>query len=450
MDLFNNREIAILIWSALLIGWALTKESIRQAFAGFVRTAFTKPLVKVYAAMGLYVVIIVYILHAFGLWDISQLKPTIIWAFSIALISALRAHKINDDPDYFKRAVRDNINLVIILEFILGVYTFPLLGELVLVPITTFLGAVKVFAEGKEEHRPVAKLLDGLFFLFGVVVLGYAAYKLWVGFSEFATMQTFRDFYTPPLLSISFLPFLFVLSVFLAYERAFANLKRNTGDTSVYRFARAHAIRTFRCRARHLERWAHTTFLNRLNSEQQIRESIADFRALIAEQASPKEVPSDQGWSPQMAKDFMAEYGLTTRYYSKLYDDEWFASSNYLELGDGILSNNVAYYVSGSRSAVTSLKLKLNVNEPDQGDIAVSRFVELAEALLEKALSAGVSTNLHELIGGGENAETEIAGKIVSVSRDDWHGGKTGQYDVALEVCVRSAEGTPPESDGGH
>lgn len=440
MELFNNREIAILIWSALLIGWALTNESIRHAFAGFVRTAFTKPLVKVYAAMGLYVVIIGYILHALGLWNVSQLKPTIIWAFSIALISALRAHKIIDDPDYFKRAVRDNINLVIVLEFILGVYTFPLLGELVLVPITTFLGAVKVFAEGKEKHRPVAKLLDGLFFLFGLFVLGYAAYKLWVGFSEFATVQTLQDFYTPPLLSILFLPFLFVLSVFLAYERAFLNLKRNTRDASVYRFARGQAMRTFWHRARQLERWAHTTFFNRLNSEQGVRESIADFKALVAEEASPKEVPPDRGWSPQLAKDFMAEYGLKTRYYSKLYDDEWSASSNYLELGDDILSNNIAYYVSGSRSAVRLLKLKLNVNEPDQGDIAVSRFVELAEALLEKALSAGVSINLQEVIGGGENAETEIVGKIVSVSRDDWHGGKTGQYDVTLTVRIPEAD----------
>lgn len=439
MDLFNNREIAILIWSALLIAWALTKQSIRKAIARVFRTALTKPLVTVYGAIAAYIMAIVYGLHAAYLWDLSQLKPTIIWASSIALISAPRAHKIMDDLDYFKRAIRDNINLIIVLEFILGFYTFPLAGELILVPVTAVLGAVKVFAEGKEEYRPVEKLLDGLFFAFGLFVLGYAAYKLWIGFSEFATSQTVQDFYTPPLLSLLFLPFLFVLSVFLAYERAFLNLKRNTGNEAVWRFARWQAIRSFWFRARQMERWAHTTFLKRLSSEEEVRESIADFKALIAEEASPIEVPSDQGWSPQLAKDFLAKNGLKTGYYNRLYDDEWFSSSNYLELGDGILSNNIAYYVSGSRTAVTSLKLKLNVNEPDDEEAAIVQFVELAEVLLKNALSANVSTNLGELIRDGKLAETEIAGRVVSVRREDWHRGKTGQYDVTVGVRVRAA-----------
>ena len=232
---------------------------------------------------------------------------------------------------------------------------------------------------------------------------------------------------------------MFALSVFLAYERAFLNLKRNTGDEAIYRFARGRAVLNFRYRVHQLERWAHTTFLKRLTSKMEVEVSVADFKTLIAEEANPKEVPPDQGWSPQFAKDFMAEHGLKTRYYDKLCDDEWFASSSYLELGDGILSNNIAYYVSGSRIAVTSLKLKLNVNEPDNEEAAIVQFVELAEVLLENALGASVSTNLGELIRDEKLAETEIAGRVVSVKREDWHGGKTGQYDVTVRLRVRAA-----------
>lgn len=439
----------MLIWSTLLMIWALTNQSIRDGLPALIRTAFTKPLTTVYATMALYVIVVVYGMNWAGLWEVSQLKPTMIWAFSIALLSTLRAHKITDDPDYFKRAVRDNINLVVVLEFILGFYTFPLAGELVLVPVITVLGAVKVFAEKKEEYRPAEKFLDGLFVVFGIFVVGNAVFKLWIGFDAFASMQTLRDFYTPPLLSFLFLPFLFALSVFLAYERVFRKLKNHSRDEATYRYARSQAVRNFLLGPRQLERWANTTFLNRLTSKDAVNESIADFKALVADEANPEDVPSHQGWSPQLAKNFLAEYGLKTGYYNRMYDDKWSASSDYLELDDGILPNSIAYYVYGNRSAAKSLKLRLNVNETNTGEAAVERFAELAEALLGKALSGEISTNLGELIRGGQSAETQIAGKFVSVGRKDWRAAKTGQYDVSLEVSMSPVEETSPESGIG-
>ncbi len=190
MELFSNREIAILILVAGIMGYALTKEDFRRSLRALVRSAVAGPLVNIYAAMAFYLAGILYVLNAVGLWDLSQLKPTIIWTFSIALISALRANKIFDDPSYFKRAVEDNLKLIIVLEFILGFYTFPLWGELVLVPVSTFLGSMAIFSEGKDEYQPTKKVFDTLLFLLGVFVIGFAGYKLWVGFEEFATFQT--------------------------------------------------------------------------------------------------------------------------------------------------------------------------------------------------------------------------------------------------------------------
>ena len=439
MDLFNNRELAILILAVGFFSYGVTKESLRSALAALVRAAVAPQLVKSYGAMALYVSVVLYALSAIGLWDVSQLKPTIIWAFSIALISALRANKIFDDPGYFKRSVRDNLKLIIVLEFVLGFYTFPLWGELVLVPVSTFLGVMTVFVEGRDEHRSVKQLLDTLLFVLGVFVLGFAGYKLWVGFDEFATVQTFREFYTPPLLSLLFLPFLFGLSVLMAYERVFLTLRRNLSDEATFQYARRQAVKRFAWRVRKLQRWANSTHFQHLTSKDKVDESISAFQELVAYEANPRDVPPEQGWAPHLAKDFMNDYGMKTGYYNRLYDDEWSASSNYLNLDDGVLPNCVFYSISGNQFAAECLKLRLTVNEPEHGEAASERFVALSEALLAKALSADVSTNLADVIRSGQSGETEVAGRIVSIHRENWHVGQEGRYEVTVKVTVTSA-----------
>jgi len=279
-------------------------------------------------------------------------------------------------------------------------------------------------------------LLDGVFVLLAICTLGYVGYNISVSFKEFATTQTLREFYTTPLLSLLFLPYLFVLSVFMAYERAFIKLQRNSDDDAIYQFAKKASIRNFKYRVRQLERWSNTTFHKRLTSEEFVIKSIDAFKALLDYETNPKPVAPDQGWAPYQAKDFLSEHGLKTGYYENYFDEQWFASSNSLKVGDGILPNTVTYYVSGDQFAAKSLKLKLYISEPENSVSAISRYVELAEILLGKALSAEVATNLDILIRESGDAETTVAGKLVSVKREEWNSGKINQYDICLTISV--------------
>lgn len=230
----------------------------------------------------------------------------------------------------------------------------------------------------------------------------------------------------------------------MTYERVFIKIRRTTSDDTVYKFAKKQSIFRFFFRPRELERWSNTTFHNRLASKAAVKKSIADFKAMVAYERNPKEVPPDEGWSPYEAKDFLSEHGLKTGYYNNVGDDEWFASSNYLDLEEGIFPNRVAYYVSGDQVAAKSLKLRLYVNEPKKGDEAITRFVSIAETLLAATFSASVSTNLEELFREGQDAETKIAGKLISISKEDWHQGKTGQFEITLVITVLSPDRTSP------
>lgn len=434
MDIFNNREIALLIWAGLALGWGLSKMEIRNGLRDVFVAGTAKPLLKIYTVMFSYIFGMIYLLYEIGLWDFEQTKTTLIWTFSAALISLFRHDEIQEDSEYFKKALRDNLNLVIVIEFIVTFYSFPIIAELVLVPISAFLGAVYAYSGFHERYKPVEKLMEKVFFIFGLFMIVYAGHNIILHLSEFATVETLTDFYTPPVLSILFLPFVYALSVYSAYQRAFIRIRSNALAPDVLHYAKWRSILAFNFRVKLMERWSDTTFLNQLDSKSSVDKTIWDIKELDAYEKNPKVIPIEEGWSPYEAKDFLSEYGLPTGYYKNVGDDEWFVSSTSLDIGDEIIPNYITYYVSGDRYVAKNLKLKLYIHNP-QCEKSVPMFIELAEMLLNKALGVEASTNLEEILDNNENVETTFSGKAISISRNDWPNSNTGQYDLSFSLA---------------
>ena len=119
-------------------------------------------------------------------------------------------------------------------------------------------------------------------------------------------------------------------------------------------------------------------------------------------------------------------------HYKKLYEDEWFASSPYLEIGYGVLPNNVAYYLEGNRFAVTKLKLKMNINEQEQSAEAHSILCDLASALHLYALGSELTQGFKNAIMEGGNIEGQVKTKLVSVSTERWKNNLG--YDVGFSI----------------
>ena len=188
-----------------------------------------------------------------------------------------------------------------------------------------------------------------------------------------------------------------------------------------------------------LERWSDTTFFNQLDSKSSVNKTIEDVKELAAYEKKPNVIPIEEGWSPYEAKDFLSECGLTTGYYKNIDDGEWFASSNYLDIGDEVIPNYMTYYVFGNKYTAKNLKLKLYMHNPECKE-AVPQFIELAEILLSKAMGAEASTNLDEVIRNNQNVETIFGGKTVSFSREEWPNSKTGQYDCSFALIASATD----------
>ena len=434
MDIFSNREISLFIWSSIGLIWAFSIKDVRHGIWNVLLISISKPFLTIYAFMLSYIALMLFGLHSLEIWDFGQTKTTVFWTLTVALISLYRANSIKNYPEFFKNSVKDSVGLVIFLEFLVSFYTFGLVAELFIVPILTLIGLLSAVAEFNEKHQSVHKFLNGVMSLIGISFLVNALYRIFIDISEFAHTSTLVDFYTPPLLSVSFLTFLYGLHVFMTYETALLRLSTKKIDKSLTKYAKRKAVLAFRLNLKLLERWASMVAIVGLSDREEVDKSISDLKELSAYEKNPKGIPIEEGWCPYTAKDYLAEYGLTTGYYKTVCEPEWFATSTTLNLGEEILSNYMFYEVTGDRYVAKKLVLKINVHQPDRFDEDIETFIEISEALLYCSLGGEFVSDLREVMAKESAAEGTVNDKKVSLRKEEWGAANSGQFSWTLTI----------------
>ena len=308
MDILNPRELALLIWPGVAICFILIREQIRESFFVVIKAFFAARLVAVYTCMLAYTTLIIYCLLQLGLWDKSQLKNTIVWVLTVGLFSFSDISP-EKNTNYFKKALKDIFKFTAIIEFIINVYTFNLFIELLIIPIAVFIVGILAFAEREEQHKPVAKLMNGILSIFGLFLICYATYWIINDFSAFASKGTLNDFVMPPVLSLLFLPFVYLLSIFMGYENSFILIGKAIGNASLTKYAKRKAIIHFNFDKSSLRRWETYLFRNRVETKQDIDQSIVVIKRLNNIERNPPDISFKAGWSPYKANIFCLHKG---------------------------------------------------------------------------------------------------------------------------------------------
>ena len=125
MGPFNNREIAIFIWLLLFIAFVLRKADVRKSLKTLVWTFCKIQILTVVSLMLLYVVLIVLVLRAVGVWEFTLFKDTVVW-FCAALGMMMRFNISDKAENVFRKVLVDSVKVVILLEFLVNTYTFSL------------------------------------------------------------------------------------------------------------------------------------------------------------------------------------------------------------------------------------------------------------------------------------------------------------------------------------
>lgn len=220
INIFSTRELALIIWIVLAISAFSFNKNIRQSVATLLRSFFVTSIQVSLLVLIIYEATIVYGLSTIGLWDTTLLKDTIIWGLTVAFIMLMNAHKIKD-KSYFKDTVKDALKWTIILEFVVSLYSFSLLTEIILVPIFVFLGALQGYAMSDKKYERVEKLLSNFSAIIGLVIFSIVVYKTVDKFEGLFTIANLNSFIHPIIMTLFFIPFIYFYAVYMKYDEIF-------------------------------------------------------------------------------------------------------------------------------------------------------------------------------------------------------------------------------------
>lgn len=288
----SNREIAVFIWIALFFIWGLAQHKIRDSFSSVVKAFFAWKLTLSYLAMFLYIALILILLYSLGIWKFSYITNTILWIVGVAFVMLFEHSKANNES-FFKNVIKDNLKILVALEFIINLYVFSLWVELILVPTFGILGGMLAITEFNKQYEVVQKGINYIMTIIGTFFIGYAVYMTASDFNNFLTLGNFKNFILPILLTIMFSPFIYFWALYASYETLFIRLQFFVNDKSLLSYVKKKTIFTFRLNLWVLNKWTKHINTLRFEDENSVDEAIRKFKNMIMYQPAGSDTKID-------------------------------------------------------------------------------------------------------------------------------------------------------------
>lgn len=229
-DTFNNRELAMGIIIIIIILFALSKKEIRKSIKEIIKTLFNKKLIFINIILISYFLVMILILDKVGFWENRLWKDAIIWFLFTAIVYVVNSIGQAKDFNYFRSSINDNIKIFIVLEFILNMYTFSLIGEIVLTIVLSFISISIVLCESIEDintngSKILINILKWIQTLIVILVLARSIKLISMNTQNILLYDLLKDILLPLILMMMFIPYVYLLVLYSTYEIIFIRLK---------------------------------------------------------------------------------------------------------------------------------------------------------------------------------------------------------------------------------
>lgn len=275
----SNREAAIAIWLLIGLIWAFTQKKIRKSLLFVIKSFFAWKLSISYFAMLSYIAMLLFILHLVGIWNMAHITTTILWVICVGFVMLFENSKANNES-FFKNSVKANLKVLVVFEFIINFYVFSFWVELLLVPISGILGGLMGIAAVKKEYASLQKSLNNFVAIIGSLLVGYALYMTINDYKNLFTLNNFESFILPILLTIMFLPFVYLWALYANYETLFIRLQFFVNDKSLLPYLKKQSFLAFRLNLWSLNKWANHINTLRFEDRASVDQSILAFKKM--------------------------------------------------------------------------------------------------------------------------------------------------------------------------
>lgn len=206
------------------------KEDIRKLLINLLYDLFNKHFIRVYIEMFLYSLLMVWILYKLSLWKFNYTKDTLLWILFSALYLSFKVADDKGNRKLFVNIIKDAINVTMVIEFLLNIYTFPIIIEVLVIVIIILLGLMIAFIEihpDKDKYSQVHRLMTGINMYMGLNIIIFLIFEVLKSFKNLITLDNFQSFVLPIILTIMFIPYLFYLLMRISYDQLSIPIKLN-------------------------------------------------------------------------------------------------------------------------------------------------------------------------------------------------------------------------------
>ncbi|SDP82714.1 hypothetical protein [Desulforhopalus singaporensis] len=276
-EVLNSREKAISVWLLILVILGTLNSKFRRPILNVITKFFARKLLQIYCAMFVYISLVVLLLSLVNVWHIGNLGDTIKWGVLVAFVMLFN-FKQAEEHNYFKSAFVSNFKILVVIEFIINLYVFSLPVEFFLVPFLAILGFITAIAESDKQYDTIKKATNAIVSFIGGMFLIYSVYKVIVDFQNFATVKMLESFYLPIALSITLIPFIYLVALYSHYEVFFIRLGYFVEDPIVLRYAKGQTILNMNLNLNKLDGWSKYVTSNwRFKEKQEVDDAILVF-----------------------------------------------------------------------------------------------------------------------------------------------------------------------------
>lgn len=432
--IFSTREIATFIWICILAIYVLWSKNVRHSVIEVIKSLGHKFFIVGLSSLIIYTLFSIFILEKLYCWDITLIKDTSFWFLFTAVSIFFSAHKAKDVV-FFMNILKDNLKIIIVFEFIINLYTFPLLIELLLFPIIVFASILQVTTEKNNDQKKVHSCLGRLLSLIGLSMIGFAIYKTIIDHENFFSIPNLKSFSLPIFLTILSLPYFYVLALYMSYESYITivkHLHRYENPKGVKDFIKA-TFKYANVNLNTLSRiWKYQSLFNASKDDpfEYVRKVSQKPKYIIGDTAKLKIFNDIQRVIKFLSNNDIGKLDDWHKSYSG--DDCYLSMTNYYQFGFGDVTkipNSLAYYLTGEEMYIKQLDLVLDVGYQQNKTEALTKFIDTIKLTFD-SLMTPMPNDITDSILIDENYKKEYDTHTITLSYEKFERIETYQLSI--------------------
>lgn len=226
-NIFSNRELSIILWLIIILISVPLIKPLRKPLIIFLRNIIQilakGRILIVFLSMIIYWVVILLFIKILTPWEPIYFKDFIFWLLLVGFSLVFKSIQAKNSK-FFLNIFLAGFKWTIILEFIANLYCFSLLTEFILFGLLSFTGILRSVSELDKNNAQVTKVLSFIFNTTLIIMFFYSVIKTIIEYDKLLTISNFMHLLLPTVITILFIPFIYILATYSAYETFFIRL----------------------------------------------------------------------------------------------------------------------------------------------------------------------------------------------------------------------------------